>query len=534
MGFMLLLEKIFLEIWNLGKIGTVVILAVALLRLCLRSLPKKFSYVLWAIPALRLLVPISFRGLWELPAGLVRLAVQSAPRAADGMRLPLDGTGQTAALPDFGAPPDLAAGAALMQPPDTSGREWLLALACVWLAGVVFLAVRGAYRYCRLRRRLCVSVEWGPHIYLADGIAQPFVLAGFPGRIYLPSDLDDERRRYVLLHEQVHVKRGDAFFKLLASAIACIHWYNPAVWLGVYLFNRDMEMSCDEAAALGLDASGRRAYALALLHFSVGKGRWTQLPCAFTERGVKGRIMNLSKEKKKSRAAVLLAGALVLLAAVVLVPDFYGEGSGSGEKDALSERRAYERTETGGASPEGESHERTETGGALPENASHETTKKTYAADVMREPDESDDVGVRESSFSLDGVPVSLRWQEADCSAGEMETLALLVYEKFAETYLAGNRGPEQAYRLDGISCDFEPAGDLVQMFSETDNAMIWRLFVTLPDNWREDKGMGMMQDEENQQQEYDVALTQNAAGSWEVAECAWRAYYDAEGRFRW
>ena len=152
----------------------------------------------------------------------------------------------------------------------------------------------------------------------------------------------------------------------------------------------------------------------------------------------------------------------------------------------------------------------------------------------MREPDESNDAGVRESSFSLDGVPVSLRWQEADCSAGEMETLALLVYEKFAETYLAGSRGPEQTYRLDGISCDFEPAGDLVQMFSETDNAMIWRLFVTLPDNWREDKGMGMMQDEENQQQEYDVALTQNAAGSWEVAECAWRAYYDAEGRFRW
>lgn len=52
------------------------------------------------------------------------------------------------------------------------------------------------------------------------------------------------------------MRRGDAFFALLASAIRCIHWFNPMVWLGLYYFDRDMEMSCDEAASAGTTENG--------------------------------------------------------------------------------------------------------------------------------------------------------------------------------------------------------------------------------------------------------------------------------------
>ena len=141
---------------------------------------------------------------------------------------------------------------------------------------------------------------------------------------------------------------------------------------------------------------------------------------------------------------------------------------------------------------------------------------------------------ILEKSILINGVPVSMRWQADAYSEEDMETLAGMVYDSFADVYLEGKRRPEQMYGLDEISCDTGTADDLLNMFSGTENPMVWRLFVTLPDNWREDKGMGMMQSEESQKQEYDIALVKNAAGIWEVAESAWRVYYDSAGNFRW
>ena len=44
---------------QMSEMGVVVILAVLLLRLCLRRVPKNFSYALWAIVLFRLLCPVS-------------------------------------------------------------------------------------------------------------------------------------------------------------------------------------------------------------------------------------------------------------------------------------------------------------------------------------------------------------------------------------------------------------------------------------------------------------------------------------------
>ena len=37
--------------------------------------------------------------------------------------------------------------------------------------------------------------------------------------------------QYVLEHEYVHIKRYDSITKLLVTAIVCIHWFNPMVWV---------------------------------------------------------------------------------------------------------------------------------------------------------------------------------------------------------------------------------------------------------------------------------------------------------------
>ena len=73
------------------------------------------------------------------------------------------------------------------------------------------------------------------------------VCAGiFPAKIYLPFGLDAGRQKYVLCHEEYHIRRRDYLIKPLAFFLLCLHWLNPLVWLAFVLLSRDMEMSCDE------------------------------------------------------------------------------------------------------------------------------------------------------------------------------------------------------------------------------------------------------------------------------------------------
>lgn len=505
---MILPEKIFLHVLYLSWTGSLVILAVLFLRCVLHQMPKKFSYVLWAIPAIRLLVTISFCGIVRLPEQLVSPEIQPALSSVmDAAALLPDYVGEAADTVPEGGPAYIVPKGGMVQTPESGGFSLWLAPACLWLAGMIVFAAKNGYDFYRLRKKLRVCMRWKKYIYLVDGIAQPFVLAGLPGKIYLPSGLCEEKRRYILMHEQVHLRRGDAFFKLIASLICCLHWFNPLVWVGVHYFNCDMEMSCDEAVASKLDAAEKQAYARELLHFSVGRKGRLQLPCAFGERGVKGRIMNLLKEKHHSKAAFVLAGGVVVLAAVILVPNFRSEAQVADSDGALRQEIV---ADTG--------------------NSSEESRQDGEASGK----EITDSAGILEKSILINGVPVSMRWQADAYSEEDMETLAGMVYDSFADVYLEGNRRPEQMYSLDGISCDTGTADDLLNMFSGTENPMVWRLFVTLPDNWREDKGMGMMQSEESQKQEYDIALAKNAEGVWEVAESAWRVYYDSAGNFRW
>lgn len=554
---MILPEKIFLHVLYLSWTGSLVILAVLLLRCMLHQMPKKFSYVLWAIPAVRLLVIISFCGIVRLPEQLVSPEVQPAlssvidasallpgfvgeaadtvPEGGEAADTVPEG-GPAYIVPEGGAAADTVPEDGPARIPETGSPSLWLAPACLWLAGMIVFAAKNGYDFYRLRKKLRVCMRWKKYIYLVDGIAQPFVLAGLPGKIYLPSGLCEEKRRYILMHEQVHLRRGDAFFKLIASLICCVHWFNPIVWLGVHCFNRDMEMSCDEAAVSRLNAAEKQAYAQELLHFSVRKKGQLQVPCTFGERGVKGRIMNLSKKKRKSKLSCALAGGVVVFAAVVLVPNFWSmaqePGGHLGDNSGLYQKKA-DGDAGNNDGPFREKEGASGTGGEIIDGAGNNTEvsgqKKEESGKEI-----TDSAGILEKSILINGVPVSMRWHADAYSEEDMETLAGMVYDSFADVYLEGKRRPEQMYGLDEISCDTGTADDLLNLFSGTENPMVWRLFVTLPDNWREDKGMGMMQSEESQKQEYDIALVKNAAGIWEVAESAWRVYYDSAGNFRW
>ena len=55
-----ILEKIFIEVINMGVTASVMIAGVFLVRLLLKKAPKIYSYILWSIVLFRLLCPVSF------------------------------------------------------------------------------------------------------------------------------------------------------------------------------------------------------------------------------------------------------------------------------------------------------------------------------------------------------------------------------------------------------------------------------------------------------------------------------------------
>ena len=74
-----MISSLFLQILNMSLTGALMILAVLMLRLLLKRVPRIFSYGLWAVVLFRLLCPISFE------SGFSLLGVLHAPTAETGV-----------------------------------------------------------------------------------------------------------------------------------------------------------------------------------------------------------------------------------------------------------------------------------------------------------------------------------------------------------------------------------------------------------------------------------------------------------------
>lgn len=326
------MEKLFFTVLGMSATGSLVILAVLLARLALRKAPKAFSYALWAVALFRLLCPFTLDSAFSLLPS-VRM-VDAAGRGGGTDQVIQIQTGIPALnsqVNGFLADHPYQEG----QPTETGGEpgeelvpvinqpgpvpDWRTVPAAIWLAGTAALLGYGALSLLGLRRRLAGSVplEGEKNVRLAGHIPSPFVLGLVRPVIYLPSDLNEGERDYILLHERTHIRRFDHVTRGLAWLAAAVHWFNPLVWLAFYLAGRDMEMSCDEAVLRKMGREIRADYSASLLRLSQG-GKLPAGPLAFGGSGFQSRIKNILNYKKPAFwvAALALAGVCVIGAAL--------------------------------------------------------------------------------------------------------------------------------------------------------------------------------------------------------------------------
>ena len=252
--------------------GSIVILAVLVLRLVLYRTPKKYICLLWMLAGLRLLLPIPIESSLSLQPSSVTLPAGWNP------------------------------GPVL----------WI-----VWLVLALGILGYSVLSYLHLKRLVLDAVKV-PGGWESDRIETAFVLGFLKPKIYIPAGMSPETRKQILAHERTHLDKGDHWIKLIGFLALALHWFNPLVWLAYYFLCKDIELACDQRVVQFMELPERKAYSSALLQCSTNRVHYAACPVAFGEVSVKYRIRSVLNYRKPSFWVGLLGVLAVAFTAVCL------------------------------------------------------------------------------------------------------------------------------------------------------------------------------------------------------------------------
>lgn len=273
---------------NLLVASLLIIVVLAIRRPVARLFGARAAYALWLAPALRLVWP-------PLP----------------------DATPIAAAVS-----PATVYWTLVVEPAREQLAPVAMILLAIWAAGaLVMLALHLAAHHCFLRKALVVGQplvvdEVTIDIVATEAVDGPMATGLVHPLILVPHDFEarftPEQRRFALLHEQLHHKRGDIWASAVALVAASILWFNPFAWLALGAFRRDMESACDASLIANTGRAAAPAYAETILHCAA-----RPVPrslCALTSIDeLKGRLtmLKLNHGMTSRIAGLIVAGGLV-------------------------------------------------------------------------------------------------------------------------------------------------------------------------------------------------------------------------------
>jgi len=284
--------------WLIETLVAVTLLMVMVLVLrgpVARSFGAGWAYALWAVPALRLVLP----PLPQLaPDVYIPPVVLFIPTAAE-MAAPL--------------------------PVEAGPGQWVPFMLAMWAGGaVIFLVLQWlGYRSFlgRIRetsRPARPPLFGGIRTWISDSIDGPLAIGVIERRIVLPGDFSRRynpvERRLALEHELVHHKRGDIWWNLVATLVLAIFWFNPVAWLAFRAFRSDQELACDAAVARTASLDERCDYARALVKSASRPGLIAA--CALNPAGELKRRLRMMRNHRAS--PLRSAGGVAALAAFAM------------------------------------------------------------------------------------------------------------------------------------------------------------------------------------------------------------------------
>jgi beta-lactamase regulating signal transducer with metallopeptidase domain len=290
--------------------GLLIALVLLVRRPTARWFGPKLAYALWALPALRLVLPPI-----ELPASM-------APHHAQLSDQPLLALAMAADAPPQPVPAPT--------PVWERAEVWLT----VWLVGAALLLAWRIGGYRRMRRELLAEArpvgEVG-RIRLVEtpAVSSPVAFGVCDKVVALPPGFmaleDRSARDFAIAHELAHHRGHDIAANFAAQPLLALHWFNPLAWLGWRAMRRDQEAACDARVLEGCGREQRAAYAGLIAGFAAGprfaRGLALAAPIAcpiIGEKSIIHRLRSLAMTDVSPRRH--MAGRLLLAGTVLALP----------------------------------------------------------------------------------------------------------------------------------------------------------------------------------------------------------------------
>lgn len=311
-----------MSLLQMSLYGAVLILVIVVIRaIAINKLPKKIFLVFWGIAIARLLLPVSFPSVFSffmlnntdapvlnlIEKGIFDLTTEVLPNQQIGVE-----NGATQFLPN--------------------NIPTVSILFLVWITGMLLVAGYFLVSYTRCQREFKTSLpvqndyaeEWISNHLLCrkieirslTGIATPLTYGLFHPVILIPKNTNWENKRqiqYMLFHEYVHICHFDAVGKLIVAATLCVHWFNPMVWVLYILFNRDIELACDECVLRHFGGNDRAEYARTLICMEEQQFNFAPFYNHFAKIAIEERIEAIMMFRKKSTLMLVLALMLIVV-----------------------------------------------------------------------------------------------------------------------------------------------------------------------------------------------------------------------------
>ncbi|HEL5044410.1 TPA: transmembrane BlaR protein, partial [Stenotrophomonas maltophilia] len=214
---------------------------------------------------------------------------------------------------------------------------WAVALAALWLSGVLLMALRtfGEWRRCRallaaaypcedeaLVQALQLAAEAhgvrpAPRLWMSTQVDAPQVIGPFRPVLLLPAGdnaLQGDALDLALTHELQHLQRRDLQWGLLPALAQHLFFFHPLLRLSVREYAQAREEAVD-AAVVGQHGASRQAYGRLLLQLGVAPQPHLGVASAApSTTSLKRRLLSLQPRRACPRIL-----AMALTAAVVLV-----------------------------------------------------------------------------------------------------------------------------------------------------------------------------------------------------------------------
>lgn len=163
-------------------------------------------------------------------------------------------------------------------------------------------------------------------LYASCNISSPVSYGLLHPKVIIPQDMDillsDEDVRFIFLHELLHYRHKDAALNYITCILQVIYWFNPFIWYGFRVLQKDREIACDNSVIHIVGKSQSTNYGYTLIRYAQRMPHNAFLS-PLSRLGGEKKVMiqrikeiasyqsNTPKQRRKSAVLLLLICAMV-------------------------------------------------------------------------------------------------------------------------------------------------------------------------------------------------------------------------------